>query len=115
MVGDINSSPEDQLIDLGQMMQIVPPHIKLQALGYIDTWTLPPGKPAGFTCYQDENLLNVEPILYERVDVISVSESPTNKVKANVVGKDEADKKIPSGLWPSDHAGVVARMEFDAQ
>jgi hypothetical protein len=59
-------------------------------------------------------LLNPESMLYERVDVIFVSESPINMIKANAVGNDEANKTIPSGLWPSDHAGVVARGEFSA-
>jgi hypothetical protein len=31
---------------------------------------------------------------------------------ADRVGEEPADK-TPSGLWPSDHAGVVARMHFD--
>ena len=44
--------------------------------------------------------------------MIFVSKSPVNKVKANVVGNDEADKTIPSGLWPSDHAGVTGRIKF---
>jgi len=115
VVGDINSSPEDEVIDLGGGFMIFPPYMQLQGAGYIDTWTLRPGKPPGFTCCQDENLLNPDSMLSERVDVIFVSESPVNKVKANVVGNDESDKTIPSRLWPSDHAGVVARMEFDAQ
>ncbi len=33
------------------------------------------------------------------------------RVKANVVGNDEEDQTF-SGLWPSDHAEVVARMKF---
>jgi hypothetical protein len=28
-----------------------------------------------------------------------------------LVGNEETDK-TPSGLWPSDHAGVVTRLEF---
>jgi len=35
------------------------------------------------------------------------------KVKAKVVGNHKKDKK-PSGLWPSDHAGVVAGIQFEA-
>ena len=117
VVGDINSSPEDEIIYLeldGTTLEIVPPYMQLQGAGYLDTWKLRPGKPPGFTCCQEENLLNQESMLSERIDLIFVSEFPVNKVKSNVVGNDEADKTIPSELWPSDHAGVVTRMEFIA-
>jgi endonuclease/exonuclease/phosphatase family metal-dependent hydrolase len=109
MVGDINSSPEDLVIDLGPML-IVPPYMQLEAEGNVDVWTLRPGNPKGFTCCQEEDLLNPESILYERIDVIFSSEEP-EQVKANVVGNDDEDR-LPSGLWPSDHVGVVAEMEL---
>jgi len=105
VAGDINSSPEHWPIG-----EIIPPYMQLEMAGYVDTWTLRPGKPPGFTCCQAENLLNPESNLYERVDVIFSSEPPIN-TKANVIGNDEA-YKTPSGLWPSDHAGVMARIEF---
>ena len=104
VVGDINSSPEDPV-----QFEIVPPYIQLVSAAYLDTWTLRPGNPKAYTCCQAEDLLNPESILYERIDVIFTSMEP-ERVKANVVGNDE-DDHLPSGLWPSDHAGVVARME----
>jgi endonuclease/exonuclease/phosphatase family metal-dependent hydrolase len=106
VVGDLNSSPEHMPVDI-----FLTPYMQLEFAGYFDVWTLRPGKPKGFTCCQAEDLLNPESILYERVDMIFCSELPINKVQANPVGNDEA-YKTPSGLWPSDHAGVVARMEF---
>jgi hypothetical protein len=33
------------------------------------------------------------------------------KVKATVIG-DELQDRTESGLWPSDHAGVVAKIQF---
>ena len=114
VVGDINSSPEHEVIDFEGSNQIVPPYKQLEWAGYIDTWTLRPGNSPGLTCCQEEMLLNPESMLSERVDVIFSSELPINTVNANVVGNDEADKTIPSGLWPSDHAGVVARWELSA-
>jgi endonuclease/exonuclease/phosphatase family metal-dependent hydrolase len=106
VVGDLNSSSEHMPVG-----GIFPPYMQLEMEGYVDVWTLRPGNPKGFTCCQAENLLNPESILSERVDMIFCSELSINKVKANVVGNDEANK-TPSGFWPSDHAGVVARMEF---
>jgi len=110
IVGDINSSPQDQILIIGPYT-IVPPYRQLVWAEYIDTWTLRPGKPPGFTCCQAADLLNLDSILEERIDVIFSSELPDGKVKANVVGNNEADK-TPSGLWPSDHAGAVTRLKF---
>jgi hypothetical protein len=110
IVGDINSSPQDQIIIVGSDM-IVPPYMQFVLAEYVDTWTLRPGKPPGLTCCQAADLLNLESILEERIDIIFFGEFPGGKVKVNVVGNNEADK-TPSGLWPSDHAGVVTRLKF---
>ena len=110
IVGDINSSPKDQILTVGPYT-IVPPYKQLVLAEYVDTWTLRPGKPPGLTCCQAPDLLNLDSILEERIDVIFSSEVPDGKVMVNVVGNNEADK-TPSGLWPSDHAGVVTRLKF---
>ena len=88
---------------------IVPPYKQLAYEGYADTWNLRPGNPPGFTCCQAGDLLNLESILRERIDVIFTNEEPAGQIKVNVTGNDESDR-TPSGLWPSDHAGVVTRM-----
>ncbi len=112
LTSDINSTPLDQIIDLGPPYgQIVPPYMQFVLAGYVDAWTLRPGNPAGFTCCQAENLLNPESILSDRRDVTFSREMPYGMVKVNLVGNEETDK-TPSGLWPSDHAGVVTRMQF---
>lgn len=106
VAGDINSSPEDPDDFLGLM----PPYMQLENAGYVDVWTLRPGRPRGYTCCFEEDLR--EPAdLYERIDVIFSSELP-DRVKANVVGNSESDRTV-TGLWPSDHAGVVARLFFE--
>jgi hypothetical protein len=109
VVGDINSTPQDQIFSVGPYT-IVPPYKQLEAI-YTDAWTLRPGDPPGFTCCQAEDLLNLDSLLVDRRDVTFTSELPVGMVKVNVVGNDETDK-TPSGLWPSDHAGVVTRLEF---
>lgn len=116
VAGDFNSKPQDDYaIPLpGGAIVLTPPYRQLVALGYQDTWLLRPGHPTGLTCCQSENLSNLESALYERVDLVFTSATPEGKVKVNVVGNDEADRTL-SGLWPSDHAGVVARMTFPRQ
>lgn len=110
LVGDFNSSPEDNPADL-------PPYWIMTAAGYVDTWTRRVGRPsAGFTCCQNEFLTNDESELDERIDLIFVrndTDFPAwpdlGPVKARVLGARERDK-TPSGLWPSDHAGVFAKL-----
>jgi len=111
LVGDFNSSPEDIPTVLP------PPYWIMTAAGYVDTWTRRVGRPsAGFTCCQDELLTNEESELDERIDLIFVrndTDFPAwpdlGPVKARVLGARERDK-TPSGLWPSDHAGIAAKL-----
>jgi len=104
VVGDINSSPEDQDTIAGYES----PYMQFTE-GYFDAWNLRPGKPKGFTCCYGEDL-SEKASLYERIDMIFTSLEPY-RVKANVVGNNKSDR-TSSGLWPSDHAGVVGRLEL---
>jgi endonuclease/exonuclease/phosphatase family metal-dependent hydrolase len=109
LVGDFNSSSEDPE---GQ------PYSLLRDAGYLDTWNTQVRPPAdeGFTCCQDADLLNADSVLDERVDLIWVR-NDQGKLKsafavtkdADVLGDEPADK-TPSGLWPSDHAGVASEL-----
>jgi endonuclease/exonuclease/phosphatase family metal-dependent hydrolase len=109
LVGDFNSSAEDPE---GQ------PYSLLSDAGYLDTWNAQVQPPAdeGYTCCQDADLLNADSVLDERVDLIWVR-NDQGKLKsslavtkeADVLGDEPADK-TPSGLWPSDHAGVANEM-----
>jgi exonuclease III len=110
VVGDINSAPEDKpvIVD-GQ--KIEPPYRQLRKAGYVDVWKLKPTPSPGFTCCQAVDLLNAESQLFKRVDVIFSSVDP-EEVAARRTGANQ-DGRTPSGLWPSDHAGVVARLRFD--
>ena len=51
--------------------------------------------------------------LDERIDLIFLDplDLAIDKVKCHLVGDEVADM-TPSGLWPSDHAGVVAKIKF---
>jgi endonuclease/exonuclease/phosphatase family metal-dependent hydrolase len=97
LVGDINSPATEGLA-----------YQKLLGSGLIDTWSAArPGEP-GLTCCQAADLRNDVSTLSSRIDVIFASEGFA-AVAAEVVG-DEPEDRTPSGLWPSDHAGVVATL-----
>jgi hypothetical protein len=55
----------------------------------------------------DENLGNSSSKLTVRYDLVFVKGLSALDVK--VVG-DKTTDKTPSGLWPSDHAGVIATL-----
>jgi len=50
-------------------------------------------------------------MLTERDDLV-LTRGPFSDGKASIVGNHPADR-LPSGLWPSDHAGVVAILELE--
>jgi endonuclease/exonuclease/phosphatase family metal-dependent hydrolase len=121
VVGDLNSSPEDEpgigpfpLSAPCSPDAVVPPYMQLVDAGYSDVWKLRPGKQRGFTCCQDPDLLNRRSLLDERIDFIFASRKPAKVRQARVVGASVSDKTRPPGprLWPSDHGGVVATLQF---
>jgi endonuclease/exonuclease/phosphatase family metal-dependent hydrolase len=78
--------------------------------GYTDAWKQTHPHAAGFTWGQAEDLLNAHSHLTERLDYVMLR----NGVEADrmkVVGARPADR-TPSGLWPSDHAAVVATVDI---
>jgi hypothetical protein len=74
--------------------------------GFEDPWTIRRSGDSGFTCCHDEELLNVAPSLEERIDYALFRGSFDVGSVARV--GHETEDRTPSGLWPSDHAGVGA-------
>ena len=117
LMGDFNSTPEDEVEPI---TGAVPPYMQLVASNFIDVWLHRFGKPSvGYTCCQDELLDNEASALYMRIDYIFVRSTDGDPaalddafVLANTVGDKPVDK-TPSGLWPSDHAGVWSRIKFN--
>jgi endonuclease/exonuclease/phosphatase family metal-dependent hydrolase len=82
----------------------------LLGAGLLDAWTeLHPADP-GYTCCQTELLDNPESLLTERIDFV-FSRGGFDTIRAYVVGDDPEDR-TESGLWPSDHAGVAAKLRL---
>lgn len=81
----------------------------LASAGYADAWLSRDGGPTqALTCCQVSDLSNSTSILDERVDLVLSRNMVGNPVFADVLGDDPAERV--GGLWPSDHAGVVARF-----
>jgi hypothetical protein len=80
--------------------------------GYQDAWVEVFPTDPGFTCCQTELDNNPVSQLSQRVDLILM----LGNVSAQNVALFGADPSTltPSGLWPSDHAGVAAQMVVQA-
>lgn len=84
--------------------------------GFIDAWSLREGPPAtGFTCCHAKDLSSDAESLHKRIDHVLLRNFDSLwpitgpiPVQAEIVG-DDPSEKTTSGLWPSDHAGMVIR------
>lgn len=86
--------------------------------GFLDPWVAGPDLGPGYTSNQDPMLLNATSELFHRIDfVLFRHPSAANHgvfpgtTTTERVGEEQADR-TPSGLWPSDHAGVVTTFNL---
>ena len=101
LIGDFNSNADET----GS-----PTYTKLKNEDFIDAWLLK-GKGTGFTCCQADDLLNPNSSLTERMDLVMFRDNFEVK-NIKIVGNSQEDRTI-SGLWPSDHAGIVASLNLN--
>src|SRR5262249_54330314 len=97
LLGDFNSNAGNPLDPTNAT------YLTIRNAGYNDAW-LVNGNVAGLTCCQDEDLANTVSNLSVRYDLILIR--GVSALSAQIVG----DQQL-SGLWPSDHAGVIAKLQ----
>lgn len=108
LVGDLNSDPDDPAFtEPNSPFNTTNPYDILTAGRFKDTWVLLPGNGAGNTCCNDADLLNPVPAMFERIDHVMISGG--GALRPSVIGVDPGSRTA-TGLWPSDHAGVVAGL-----
>jgi Endonuclease/Exonuclease/phosphatase family len=78
--------------------------------GFADAWPIKRAPDPGFTCCQAPDLLNTTSLLNHRIDLI-LFRGGFGVAHIGLVGNMPADR-TPTGLWPSDHAGVVATLRI---
>jgi hypothetical protein len=130
LVGDFNSSMEDILgtSDIPGLGEVpyVPPYMQAVGAGYLDTWLeqYNPNKPIfddGYTSGFEETIDDPFDTLETRIDLVFLKAGnlELKRSRCEVVGNEPADmvENLPDYpgmyLWPSDHAGVVARLMFE--
>jgi endonuclease/exonuclease/phosphatase family metal-dependent hydrolase len=117
LAGDLNS---DAAADSGSPSW-TPTYGMLIDAGFTDAWKQSgqPAKTSGFTCCQAKDLLNEASALDERIDFVLVRKSGNPARSGFVPGSmsfeilgNEPDDRLDSGLWPSDHAGILAGLKL---
>ncbi len=101
IAGDLNSSASTAA------------YATLTGAGFTDTWLAANADDPGLTCCQvpPDSIRNPISQLTERVDYL-LAKGGVLTLEEHLVGADPADR-APSGLWPSDHAGIVATIGID--
>ena len=78
--------------------------------GFTDAWLKARVADPGFTCCQNAQLNNATTALNQRIDLVMLRGiSAVSDVR--LVGNAPSDK-TPSGLWPSDHAGLAVTLRI---
>lgn len=111
IAGDLNSDPLDAAP--------VTSYKQFLAAGFQDAWLARVGTPAtGFTCCESApDLRNGSSDLFKRIDLILVrpegrgGNSTVRPVSMTVIGNELAERTV-SGMWPSDHGGVIATLQW---
>ena len=109
-VGDFNSDAQSTVIT--GVPSATATYGSIIASGFSDTWKAKHPADPGFTCCQATDLLNSASTLTERDDLV-LTRGLFHVARASLVG-DETTDRLPSGLWPSDHAGVVVTLDIGA-
>jgi hypothetical protein len=116
VVGDFNSGPNG-VADDGSPRTLS--YEAIMAAGYTDVWTLRPQPDGpGNTCCHADDLSNALPELEQRIDLLltrNVDQMGPSSGRENaqvwLVGDAVRDLRW-TGIWPSDHAGVLGRLVF---
>jgi len=83
-----------------------PTYVDFMSAGYNDVWSRLFPKRAGLTCCQDEADNNPVSQLYQRIDLV-LTRGRVTPWAAGLLGADQRSR-LSDGLWPSDHAALVA-------
>ncbi|MGW0750766.1 endonuclease/exonuclease/phosphatase family protein [Streptomyces sp. NPDC002587] len=107
LLGDLNSAADGVGATPGTATRS---HASLLAAGFTDAWSATRARSPGFTCCQAADLRNSASSLSQRIDYVLLRGGVTARA-SDRVGEARADR-TPSGLWPSDHAGVWSLLQL---
>jgi hypothetical protein len=83
--------------------------------GFTDLWVQQPDRAdLGDTASLSELVQDKAPDFERRIDLVLARPAPQVQIadsRAEVTGSDLQDRDPATGLWPSDHAGVVVQLD----
>ena len=100
LLGDLNSRADGTG---------TPTHANLLAAGFQDAWPQAHPGAVGLTCCHGEDLRDLGGAFYSRIDYV-LMRNGFKAQAAGIVGDQPGDRI--NGLWPSDHAGLWARLRL---
>jgi endonuclease/exonuclease/phosphatase family metal-dependent hydrolase len=100
LLGDLNSRADGTG---------TPTYANLLATRFRDAWPQAHPNDIGLTCCHGDDLRELGGPFYSRVDYVLLRNG-FRATAAGILGEDSQDRV--SGLWPSDHAGVWARLRL---
>jgi endonuclease/exonuclease/phosphatase family metal-dependent hydrolase len=87
-----------------------PAHLDFLGAGFQDAWTRAHGSDSGFTGQPKVDLKAPDFGASHRIDYV-LARGGFSADGMRIEGTDVRDK-TPSGLWPSDHAAIVAKLDL---
>ena len=114
LVCDCNSDPARDTVRPGDSVPHSAAYQRLTGAGFEDQWLQQTDADAGLTAGLSELVTDPTPAGFTaRIDLVLAR--PAARVSADrgeVTGDDPADRDSGTGLWPSDHAGVVVTLRI---
>ena len=107
MVGDFNSNANQD----PNVLDNTRTYPDLIAAGFRDAWAAVNASDPGNTCCHAPDLRNIMSELDRRLDLILLRGAIT-PISAKLVAAEPA-ARTSSGLWPTDHAGVFAKLRLE--
>lgn len=109
---DCNSDPLNSSTKPGDTVQHKAPY-ELITQTFTDQWLRWAPAHTGWTAGLNERVDENPPTWTHRIDMIfgrTATGAPLGVDRGEITGNELADRDAASGLWPSDHAGVVLRL-----
>ncbi|MET0692793.1 MAG: hypothetical protein ABWY56_02625, partial [Propionibacteriaceae bacterium] len=113
LVCDCNSDPSDAEVQAGEGVPGSAAYTTLTGGGFDDQWLQQEAPAPGFTSGLGELVNDTTADGFQhRLDLVlaRAGEGSVGFTEAHVTGAALTDRDPPTGLWPSDHAGVVAGL-----
>ena len=107
MAGDFNTNGNQD----PAVQDYTPTYPALIEAGFQDVWTAVNPDDPGNTGVQADDLRNPDSLLDRRIDLI-LARGRATPMRAELIAATPASR-TPSGLWPSDHAGILAAIRIE--